>query len=723
VALLRNLEGETMTHETKINYKRALKQASMLQRFKSDERGSTIIMFAAALGLVLVSAGGAVDIGRRAMAKDELSSAIDAAALAACRSYQVNSAGANIEQIQRDEAVKYLAANFNWARYDIEPVAPTVTFPSEAAGTTSALNARQVIKTRISSTVTIPTKIMKIFGLPNLRITATSECTRAQGGIEVTMVLDTTGSMNESLNGAVKIVSLRAATVKFINLMFGGQETSDYIRVNILPYSQTVNVGKLMQPQDFQSNPQDPSVTRTSSGWLGCILERPTVGTIGFNADGTSVANLDDDMMAPDGALDLQDLPSNTTHPTTGASVPGWMPYLQGLNYNQTRQENAYLWGTKTVSVQVPKQVKTGTIIIGYQTVNTTTIIGYNTVQQQVNEPIYKIIGYTKKGQPKYGYVDNFVTKNVQVPIYATVQQPITEDQFTTVMETQTQQKTKWWLTDGNSSSNRITVDGSSYSGKTIPTKLDGASRGYCPGEALLWNGTQTRDKLENNSSQTRTSLINKIEDTNWLVPGGSTYSDVGMMWGVRIMSAGAPFPSAVLPEDFFSKDTANPYQGWVKAIVLMTDGVISAGYPVLYGYSTTNTADNAATNYTAYGLRSRGTTLYGSLRTLPDSLADNNELSSFVTAAESELTKAHEQRLLIACKAARRPAGWNRAEDAIRVYTVFFGSASEVGTKGQLYTDCAGRDGKFVNAQSESDLNKTFSNIASDLQNLRLSL
>jgi Flp pilus assembly protein TadG len=686
-----------MNHETALKHKRILKETSILQRFKSDERGATLIMFAGALMLVLVSAGGAVDIGRRAMAKDELSSAVDAAALAACRAYQVNSAGANIEQIQRDEAVKYLAANFSWARYDIEPVQPTVTFPSESTSTASALNARQVIKTRITSTVTIPTKIMKIFGLQNLTITAASECTRAQGGIEVAMVLDTTGSMNETLNGAVKIVSLRAATVKFINLMFGGQETSDYIRVNILPYSQTVNVGKLLQPQDFQSNPQDPSVTHTSSSWLGCILERPTVNTIGFNPDGTPVTTLDNDMVAPDGALDLQDLPSNTTHPTTGASVPGWMPFLQALNNGTQRSENSYLLGDKMVPVTTY--------------VNGTTIIGYQTVTETVNEPIYKIIGYDRRGRPRYGYVDNFVTKTLQKP------------QYNQIAQTTNVLQTRWWLTDGNSSSSPIIVNGTSYSGKTIPTKLDGPSRGYCPGEALLWDGTQTRAKLENNSTQTRTSLINKVEDTDWLIPGGSTYSDVGMMWGVRIMSAGAPFPSAVLPEDFFSKDTANPYQGWVKAIVLMTDGTISAGYPVLYGYSTTNTNDNVATNYTAYGLRSRGTTLYGSLRTLPNSLADNNKLNSFLIAAERELTNAHEQRLLIACEAARRPAGWNRVEDAIRVYTVFFGNASEVGTKGQLYTDCAGRDGKFINAQSESDLNKTFSNIASDLQNLRLSL
>jgi Flp pilus assembly protein TadG len=642
VTPLRNLKGETMNHETALKHKRILKETSILQRFKSDERGATLIMFAGALMLVLVSAGGAVDIGRRAMAKDELTAAVDSAALAACRAYQVNAAGASIEQIQKDEAIKYLAANFNWARYDIQPVEPTVTFPSDSTATASALNARQTIKTRISSTVTFPTQIMKIFGLPNLTVTAVSECTRAQGGIEVAMALDTTGSMSEQLNGVVKIVALRAATVKFINLLFGGQETSDYIRVNILPYSQTVNVGKLLQPEDFLTNPDQPSLTRTSSNWLGCILERPTNNTIGFNPDGSS-ALLNKDMLAPDDALDVQDFPSNTTHPRTGASISGWMPFLQDLNNNQQRQENAYVWGTKLL----PKL----------------------NAQPDDNDDLERV--------------------------------------------------TRWWLSDGNKST--ITAyNNENFTEKTISTRNNASNRGLCPGEALVWNGTQTRQKLENDSTQTRTS---RVEDTSWLVPGGSTYSDVGMMWGLRIISSGAPFPSAVLPEDFFSKDTANPYQGWVKAIVLMTDGVISAGDPIAYGYSPTGTTYNYGTNYTAYGLRMRGKSIYGSPRLLPDSLENNNALLNLRRTAFAELTKAHEQRLLIACKAARRPAGWNRAEDAIRVYTVFFGNADEVGTKGQLYSDCAGRDGKFINAQNETDLNKTFSNIASDLQNLRLSL
>jgi hypothetical protein len=80
-----------------------------------------------------------------------------------------------------------------------------------------------------------------------------------------------------------------------------------------------------------------------------------------------------------------------------------------------------------------------------------------------------------------------------------------------------------------------------------------------------------------------------------------------------------------------------------------------------------------------------------------------------------------------MACKQARKPVGWDvptnlhKDADAVRVYTVFFGSTSS--SKAQIYRDCAGKDGFFINATNDSELNNAFSNIASDLQNLRLSL
>ncbi len=602
--------------------KRNLNGSSALGRLQRNERGATLIMFAAALGLVVTTAGAAIDIGRRSLAQEELASAVDAAALAACRAFRIDSPQATIQEIQQQEATAYLNANFNWARYDLTPQNPVVTFPTNTSVQNANQQVQSTIKTRIESTVALPTRFLGYIGFNSFVVRSVSECTRSQGGIELTLVLDTTGSMNETLAGVRKITSLRNATVNMINLLFNSQETSNFIRINILPYSQTVNVGRLIGASQLESNPADTSYNASNLNWLGCILERPTVGTIGFNSSGNSIVNYTDaNAVAPPLAWDLRDVPGGANDTLTSQIAPKWQPFLQYLNRNNNvRRENAYFWRNNRWELSAT--------------------MGIGTSPQQY----------------------------------------------------------------------------------TLPTKVENTVRGGCPGEAVMWNGTQTRTVLNNDSDQTRTALVNRINSSEWLEPDGFTYSDVGMMWGVRMMSNGAPFQSAVLPEDRFSLDTANPYQGWVKAIVLMTDGVINTGAPIAYGQSRTNTNSNVASNYSAYGFRMRGSTIVGSPRTLPNTI-NNSNFNNFYYSAFDELVNAHEHRLLIACRAARRPAGWTREEDAIRVYTVFFGTSSEVASKGPIYQACAGRDGRFVNAQNEAQLNETFSNIASDLQNLRLSL
>jgi Flp pilus assembly protein TadG len=601
--------------------KRTLTGSSALSRLARNERGGTLIMFAAALGLVVTTAGAAVDIGRRSLAQEELASAVDAAALAACRAFRIDRPLATMQEIQTEEATAYLNANFNWARYDLTPQNPVVTFPTNTSVQNSTQQIQSTVKTRIQSTVELPTKFLGFIGFDNFVVRSVSECTRSQGGIELTMVLDTTGSMDSNLAGVKKITSLRRATVNMINLLFNSQETSNFIRVNILPYSQTVNVGRLIPAAQLETNPNDTSYVASNTNWLGCILERPTVGTIGFNSSGNSITNYTDaNADAPALAWDLRDVPGGVLDPLTSQIAPKWQPYLEYLNKGSvTRNENAYYW-----------------------------------------------------------------------------------------------RNSRWELTATMGA-------GGSPVKYTLPTKLDASGgRGGCPGSAEMWNGTQTRAQLANDSSQTRTALVNRVNNSTWLKPGGYTYSDVGMMWGVRMMTNGAPFESAILPEDRFSLDTANPFQGWVKAILLMTDGVIDTGDPMAKGKSSTNTWDNEASNYTAYGFRMQGNTVVGSPRILPNTM---NDFSNVNDELYDQLINAHEHRLLVACRAARRPAGWTREEDAIRVYTVFFGSSSEVNSKRAIYTACAGRDGRFVNAQNEAELNETFSNIASDLQNLRLSL
>ncbi len=624
-----------MTMKTQISAtKSALKLSSALKRLGADQRGNTMLMFAGAISIITMTGGAAIDISRRALAKEELAAAVDSGALAACRAWKVSSNNTQAETVKTEQertARKFIEANFDQTRYDTALPTITVTYP-ETTGTSSAAGQfRDQIKVLVTATGTVPTTLMKVIGINELKISTKSECSRAQGGVELTMVLDNTGSMASSLNGTVKMTALRNATNKMIELLYGNQETSNLVRVNIVPYSIAVNVGRQLldfddpstnddnvnidftgAPSGYASkttlspwNPASPSSTSINDNqWYGCVIERETNDSIGLNSDGSKKA-LDKNADTPADAFDIRDYAANTIDTNIGINSGKWKPYIQKYNTGNTRGNHA-------------------------------------------------------------GYVQN-----------------------------------------GSGAFVAGTVQGSDNS-------ANNSGRGGCPAPVVTYQDGLTKSQLK--------SLISS---TNYMKANDNTYTDIGMSWAVKLMSPAQPLASQVQYADRYSTDTANPFMGWVKGIVVMTDGVITVTPPIDAG-------DDLNYPITGYGFRQTNTSgnkIKGYNQTLPSSYSNYSNLTNAANTIADRLINAHEQRLLMACKQARKPVGWDvasnpyRDNDAVRVYSVFFGTSNELSSKGQIYKDCAGKDGFFINAQSEAELNNAFSNIAADLQNLRLSL
>jgi Flp pilus assembly protein TadG len=614
----------------------SLKLSSALKRIGKNERGNTLMMFGAAASVVVMTGGAAVDISRRALAKEELASAVDAGALAACRAWKVSSSTTeanNVKTEQEDQAKKYIAANFDEVRYGMPLPTTAVTYPA-VTGTASAAGAfRDQIRVMVTSNAEVPTTLMQVVGVQKLKISAKAECSRSQGGVELTMALDNTGSMDSNLAGVKKIVSLRSATSKMIELLYGNQETSNLVRINIIPYAMAVNIGRQVldfddptttddntnmdfsgAPANYQSksslaafNPKSlSSVTIANNTWYGCVIEKETNNDIGLNANGTS-KTLDKNADVPSDAFDVRDFASDTVDVPSGKNSGKWKPFIQMYNAGQTRPAHS-----------------------GY---NPQTLVGY--------------------------------------------------DYYSTPFQ----------LGDvGNTTNNG-----------------NDRGRGGCPAPTVTWKEGLTKSQLKT-----------LVSSADYMRPSNNTYSDLGMAWAVRMMSPSLPLKSDVQYLDRYSSDTSNPFMGWVKGILLMTDGEIYTTPPIDAGQFNN-------TSYTGYGWRQVGNKIKGYNQTLPGAYSSLNALNNDSNAINNRLINSHEQRLLMACKQARKPVGWDVASnpykdaDAIRVYTVFFGSTSS--SKAQLYRDCAGKDGFFINATNDSELNNAFSNIASDLQNLRLSL
>lgn len=327
-------------------FKRFMNAGSRLAR---NERGNTMAVIAGAIIPLTAVIGGGLDIARAHLAQSRLSQACDAAALAGRRAMS----NEDIETA-KPEANKFFNFNFPQGYMGTAAFAPTITKPD--TGTV-----------KVTAATTVPTTLMRIFSKASIPISVDCDATQNFDNIDIVLVLDVTGSMDNSINGEKKIVSLRKAVMALYDELAGAQAqlTAQGLRLRyaIVPYSTNVNVGKLVQSVSssylateatYQSRtrtcdangnncvntfgPKLVDVTNYLTGaninantivgggdkwttWNGCIEERQTVSTI----TPTSSAAYSD---IPAGAIDL-----NIDKIPDGNNNTKWVPSFPKIVY------------------------------------------------------------------------------------------------------------------------------------------------------------------------------------------------------------------------------------------------------------------------------------------------------------------------------------------------------------------------------------------------------
>lgn len=220
----------------------------IFQRLLRDDRGSTFILVAFGMMALVGAMGAAVDIGRGELARMKLQTSIDAAGLAAGGS--INSTDVN------DEVRKYVELNFS--RGTLDAVITDVR---------TQVSDDNLLLT-IDADATMPTTLMKVFGIDNIPLHAHSEITRTNKGMELVLVLDTTGSMAGS-----KLTNLQIASNDLIDILFGDTETGENLWIGVVPFSQAVNVGNA---HTDWVEPAHTSWDWGTTSWAGCVEARYT---------------------------------------------------------------------------------------------------------------------------------------------------------------------------------------------------------------------------------------------------------------------------------------------------------------------------------------------------------------------------------------------------------------------------------------------------------------
>ncbi len=186
-----------------------------LARFYRDERGVATIFACFMIMMMVVVAGIGVDLMHNEMERTRMQNTLDRAVLAA----------ADLDQTLAPDAVVE----------DYFEKAGMGDFLS-AVNVDQGINYRTVNAT--ASTVS-QTQFMHLMGVNELRVPAVGTAEERISNVEVSLVLDISGSMSRNS----RMTNLHSAGKDFVDKLIR-EETQNLISINVVPYSEHVNVGE-----------------------------------------------------------------------------------------------------------------------------------------------------------------------------------------------------------------------------------------------------------------------------------------------------------------------------------------------------------------------------------------------------------------------------------------------------------------------------------------------
>ncbi len=220
----------------------------------SGQRGFAIVFYATMLAFVIACVGLAVDVGTVYMIKARMSSAVDAAALAAGRSVNLANSLSTAQSNAITAADSFFSANFPTGYFNTIGT-PTVT-PSLTQETDGNGNPNGVLDIAVTASASAPTYFMNIFGVSNLTVSATGTASRR--GLVLMLVLDTSSSMNTSTTPTACAAMVTAAQ-NFITLL------SPYDEVGLVTFNLTATLKDAPTTSRTQVNTDIGAITCSSN--------------------------------------------------------------------------------------------------------------------------------------------------------------------------------------------------------------------------------------------------------------------------------------------------------------------------------------------------------------------------------------------------------------------------------------------------------------------------
>lgn len=653
------------------------RQLGFLRRLAKNQAGNTMAIVAAAIIPLAGLIGGGVDMSRAYMVRSRMQQACDAAALAGRRAMTTSS----MTTSDIAEATKFF--NFNFPQETFGSAKFTPTIQSKPGETTTV---------QVSAATTVPTTIMRIFGFQTLNIAVNCDSRFDIGNTDVMLVLDTTGSMKESISSGsgstttTKLAALQQAVKDFYDTLGPGSDSTGRIRYGFMPYSSTVNVGYLL-PKEYvlggtsgetwkyqtrQGKYDGYNTTSTTGTWT------KTSGSTSSNSNSYTTGTTKNNCSAIPSDTATQTTTSSTNSSTdSNGVITTTVTYTRTTN-GSTYEESGSCTGSSRNGY---KQYYTTTTYSNYvetRTDKTVQTPKWVWTYSQFDTDVTGFVKGTATANPAYSANDNAMGLSATSTWNGCIEERDTDSSITKDSATGTipstaydlqidtlpsSKQTKWrphWPDIEFSRSSTAAATSGSWLNSSI-----NISGGYvaCPTQARRLTSYASRTAVPTGQSSSYNSYVDS------LVAVGGTYHTIGMMWGARFLS----------PNGIFASDNASAPNGFTVArhIVFMTDGVMKA-YNSVYG---------------GWGYQK----------------LDQRDGPS--GASDDDLTAIHKRRMEMMCNAIK--------SKGIVIWVIGFSDEDVMSSE---LENCASSSNHWSMNYSAAQLKTTFQNIAKNIGGLRLS-
>lgn len=639
---------------------------TLFARLARDTAGNTLMIVAAALLPLAAMIGSGIDIGRAYLSESRLQQACDAGVLAARKRLGTDTAvNATIPDDAELAGERFFNLNFEDGAYG-------------SRNRTFAMSLGEDFSVSGEATVAVPTTLMALFGFGDIPVQVECEAQLNMANTDVMMVLDVTGSMAETNPGdsTSKIEALKATVRGFYAQLTAAAPSSTRLRFGFVPYSTNVNVGALLKDEwvnttwKYQSREQftdtGPLTTTTYvRNWLyksGSVGAASTVssypatfhpGSAGYTfVDANEklvtvppkAASYSCDQPTPAGTYTAQDQKlSTTTEPFAGPPSG-----TRKIELYQRTENGTYKWTSRSGTTCTVYAQTYNTYVRTYERV---TDPYQTTVNKWRYDQLAKDVGNWRN--ESNGCIEERAT--YEIDDYTKIDLAKALDLDIDLVPT-SDASTKWSpMYPGVIYERAMKYDGSgSFStGQKVTTDqyMNPATLGTaaCPPAARKL-GAITASQLDAYLST--------------LTPNGSTYHDIGMIWGGRLLS-----PTGLFASENADISSTRPS---TRHLIFLTDGETA---PLDISYS-------------SYGVEP-----LDQRRWKPNS--------------KYTLTETVEKRFTAACNEVKKKN--------ISVWVISFGTGAN-----PVMQDCAGADRYFVAADTAA-LNETFATIAKRMGELRV--